>query len=285
MPTFKNSVSGADHAIVGIADKGIGIHGTSSSSTGAGGISESGIGVHGISKTADAVFGSGDKGRGVVGVSGAATGVEGASTSGAGVWGTSENGRGVVGVAKANNAIEGHSTGGAGVFGVSGTGVGIIGKGGLLAARFEGDVEVTGDVRLANADCAEAFDIAEADTVDPGTVMILSEDGLLHQSQGAYDRRVAGIISGAGDYRPGIILDSREAGESRKPIALLGKVFCKVDAGYASVGIGDLLTTSATPGHAMKATDAGKAFGAVIGKALRPLVEGQALIPVLVCLQ
>jgi hypothetical protein len=35
----------------------------------------------------------------------------------------------------------------------------------------------------------------------------------------------------------------------------------------------------------MKATDGTKAFGAVIGKALRVLDSGQALIPILIALQ
>ncbi len=38
-------------------------------------------------------------------------------------------------------------------------------------------------------------------------------------------------------------------------------------------------------GHAMKAENPLKAFGAVIGKALRPLKAGQGLIPVLISLQ
>jgi hypothetical protein len=58
-----------------------------------------------------------------------------------------------------------------------------------------------------------------------------------------------------------------------------------VDAQYGAIAVGDLLTTSPTPGHAMKATDQLQAFGAVIGKALRPLGEGQGLIPVLISLQ
>jgi hypothetical protein len=62
-------------------------------------------------------------------------------------------------------------------------------------------------------------------------------------------------------------------------------VYCKVDADYGQIEVGDLLTTSATPGHAMKATDPSQAFGAVIGKALRPLKEGQALIPILIAMQ
>jgi len=65
----------------------------------------------------------------------------------------------------------------------------------------------------------------------------------------------------------------------------MGKVFCKVDAQTSPVEVGDLLTTSATPGHAMKAEDPTKAFGSVIGKALRPFKEGAGLIPILIALQ
>jgi hypothetical protein len=49
--------------------------------------------------------------------------------------------------------------------------------------------------------------------------------------------------------------------------------------------VGDLLTTSDTPGHAMKTIDPLKAFGAVIGKALTPMDAGRGLIPILVALQ
>src|SRR5262249_54311798 len=156
---------------------------------------------------------------------------------------------------------------------------------GKLAGRFEGDVEVWGDIRLTNADCAEDFDIANADLAEPGTVMVLGEGGILEPSQFAYDKCVAGVISGAGNYKPGIVLDKQGSQQKRKPVALLGKVYCKVDASYGPIEIGDLLTTSPTVGHAMKATDQVKAFGAVIGKALRPLVEGQSLIPILIALQ
>jgi hypothetical protein len=45
------------------------------------------------------------------------------------------------------------------------------------------------------------------------------------------------------------------------------------------------LTTSSVPGHAMKATDRERSFGAVIGKAMSPLEEGQGLVLVLVGLQ
>ncbi|MBN1813894.1 MAG: hypothetical protein JXA14_18805, partial [Anaerolineae bacterium] len=144
----------------------------------------------------------------------------------------------------------------------------------------------TGDIELLNADCAEQFDVCDAQAIKPGTVMVLGIDGKLRQSAAAYDKRVAGIVSGAGDYRPGIVLDRRQsAGNARLPIALLGKVFCWVDADQAPIEVGDLLTSSPTPGHAMKAQDPFQAFGAVIGKALGSLKNGRGLIPVLVSLQ
>jgi hypothetical protein len=81
------------------------------------------------------------------------------------------------------------------------------------------------------------------------------------------------------------VLDRQPQQRQRKPVALLGKVFCKADAQFGPIGVGDLLTTSPTPGHAMRADDTRKAFGAVNGKALRPLAEGQGLIPILIALQ
>lgn len=69
------------------------------------------------------------------------------------------------------------------------------------------------------------------------------------------------------------------------PVALLGKVYCKADAQLSPIEVGDLLTTSPTPGHAMKAENPLAAFGSVIGKALAPLKGGQGLIPILIALQ
>src|SRR5262249_19037417 len=106
------------------------------------------------------------------------------------------------------------------------------------------------------------------------------------ESAMSYDKRVAGVISGAGGYKPGLILDNKQsADDHRVPVALMGKVYCKVDAQYGSIEVGDLLTTSATPGHAMKVQDPMQAFGAVIGKALRSLAKGKALVPILAALQ
>ncbi|MEZ4864884.1 MAG: hypothetical protein R3C14_26460 [Caldilineaceae bacterium] len=176
--------------------------------------------------------------------------------------------------------------------------------------EVNGNILATGDVRLEGADCAEEFDVAAVSTLTPGTVMVIGDEERLQQSTAAYDKRVAGVLSGAGAYRPGIVLDRQTTTQDpsgqdpsgqdpsgqdpsgqdpsiqpRMPLALSGKVYCKVDAHFGPIAVGDLLTTSPTPGHAMKAADAMQAFGAVIGKALRPLPEGQGLIPILIALQ
>ena len=279
------------------------VHGVHKGQEGSGvqGEAEKGTGVVGISKTGVGVFGESQGFEGVHGVShaaghGAVVGFND-QTGGTGVFGTGP-GRGVWGQSTGNDfGVVGNSVGGIGVIGTSQNDVGVHGKGGRLAGFFEGDVEVTGklvtpkstitcfDVIISNADCAEDFNIGADLSVAPGTVMMLGEEAALFPSLHAYDKRVAGVISGAGEYKPGIVLDKQKSDRNRQPVALLGKVFCKVDAQYGAIEVGDLLTTSPTPGHAMKATDHEKAFGAVIGKALRPLSEGQELIPILIALQ
>jgi len=155
----------------------------------------------------------------------------------------------------------------------------------ITKGNASGNISVAGDVLLTGADCAENFDTVEAALIDPGTVVVIDAEGALRQSRMPYDRKVAGVVSGAGDYRHGLLLDKRSSDEGRVPVALVGKVYCKVDAQQSPIEVGDLLTTSPTPGHAMKATEPTKAFGAVIGKALRALPSGSGLIPILVALQ
>jgi hypothetical protein len=70
--------------------------------------------------------------------------------------------------------------------------------------------------------------------------------------------------------------------DGKHPVALTGRVYCWVDASQGAIEPGDLLTTSSTPGHAMKAADAAKAQGAIIGKAMTGLKEGKGLVLVLV---
>jgi hypothetical protein len=143
----------------------------------------------------------------------------------------------------------------------------------------------SGDIVLQNADCAEEFEILDPEHAEPGTVMVIGERGGLRMSEQAYDKRVAGVISGANELRPGIVLGRKPSTGARCPVALVGKVFCKVDAHYGAIEVGDLLTSSPTPGHAMRTSDALRSVGAVLGKALLRFEMGQGVIPILVALQ
>jgi hypothetical protein len=73
--------------------------------------------------------------------------------------------------------------------------------------------------------------------------------------------------------------------EGGQNVALSGRVYVLADAGTGPIKPGDLLTTSDTPGHAMKVADQSKAQGAILGKAMSGLKEGRGLVLVLVTLQ
>ena len=157
----------------------------------------------------------------------------------------------------------------------------------LIIDGKTGNCETSGDIlfRGNGGDCAEEFPVEiDSSRIEPGTVMIVDDTKIDHTltiSKNAYDKRVIGVVSGAGDYNPAIILDKKDS-KNRVPVALIGKVFCKVDASYSPIEIGDLLTTSNTPGCAMKAMDPCSSFGSIIGKALKALAEGIGIIPILV---
>lgn len=137
--------------------------------------------------------------------------------------------------------------------------------------HFTGAITADKDIVLTGADCAERFDVAENKYLEAGTVVVIDRDGTLRESSNAYDKRVAGVVAGAGDYRSAIVMGSRASDHDGTLVALVGKTYCKADASCDSIDVGDLLTASSTPGYAMKASDPNRAFGAVIGKALRSL--------------
>jgi hypothetical protein len=213
--------------------------------------------------------------------------VEGHSNKGDAVFGSGRTGGHFVGSFEGVHAVS-HDPHAAGVAGYNdNSGPGLFGKstGGGPAGYFDGDVIVTGVIRMNRADYAEEFSVADHEEVEPGMVMVLDEIGGVRICREAYDRRVAGVVSGAGHYKPAVILDHIGARPDRLPLALMGKVYCMVDASESPVGVGDLLTTSPVPGHAMRATDPVRAFGSVIGKALQALAGGRGLVPILVRLQ
>ena len=242
-----------------------------------------------------------------------------------GLFAQSEGGRGVVGWSTSSDGIRGQNlntnnygilgspaygvygnSGWAAVYGentnghlgyLGGAGAGVYGEGSLWAGFFSGKVFVDGRATVqvleitGGSDLSEQFDVrATKENFEPSPGMVVSIDpespGNLVVSSRAYDRKVAGIISGAGGVKPGMLMGQKGSkADGTRPVALTGRVYCMADASYGRIEPGDLLTTSQTPGHAMKVTDYRKAPGATLGKAMASLEKGKGLVLVLVSLQ
>ena len=223
-----------------------------------------GTGVHGISNgSGDGVLGQGQqtgvhgKGgvqgvlgeglNGVVGSSSAANasgvwgnntgtgyGVSGSSVTGWGVFGSSQNGQAALfqGKVQIIGDLSAENISGATVHCLNG--LDAIGTFSLTGdATISGNLTVQGDIYLPGADCAEQFDVAEGQQIEPGTVVVIDPKGALRESREAYDKKVAGVVSGAGEYRHALVLDGRPSQGNRVPVALVGKVYCKADAQYS----------------------------------------------------
>ncbi len=109
--------------------------------------------------------------------------------------------------------------------------------------------------------------------VEAGDLLTLDPErpGLLVPATTARDPGVVGIAADAP-----VDVD----GELRVALVETNYAVVKVDAGYGEIRPGDLLTSSFTSGHAMRATEI--VPGTIVGKALEPLETGTGLIKVLV---
>jgi len=160
---------------------------------------------------------------------------------------------------------------------------------GTLNPQAKLDVNGTARVQvleITGADLAEKFPASER--LEPGIVVAIDakNQGKLCVARGAYNQRVAGVVSGANDFAAGAVLGNLPGHEDAPAIALSGRVYVWCDASLEAIQPGSLLTTSDTPGHAMKASDRARSHGAVIGKAMTTLARGErGLVLVLVNLQ
>jgi len=182
-------------------------------------------------------------------------------------------------------------------------------------SELAGDLTVGGEVTTSvltitgGSDLSEQFDVRShaaterrsdeggnaqlaaptSELIQPGMVVSIDADqpGALVVSSKPYDRTVAGVISGAGGVNTGMVMSqSGTIADGKHPVALTGRVWVQCDATTSAIEPGDLLTTSATPGHAMVAADYVAAQGAVIGKAMTRLARGErGLVLTLVNLQ
>jgi len=251
---------------------------------------------------------------------GSATGVLGASntTVGIGVIGRSIDNIGVVGEVTTETRLglgasvgvlgqtvtttgltEGVSglvyspSGTAGVFRNRGGGDILVGEGPNEVHMFrfdgQGNLYLVGILQMnsPNADLAERIESRES--LSAGDVIEIdpTATGLFRKSTTRLSTRVAGIISSA----PAITLASHgdiksgAAGDGRPVLALAGTVPVKVTNEAGSIRVGDLLTTSSTPGFAMRCADRVACIGAILGKALEPLSIQAGVVRALVTLQ
>ena len=160
--------------------------------------------------------------------------------------------------------------------------------GGVYFATGDAEVSVNVLEIRGGSDLAEPFTISGMDEILPGTVVSIDPDnpGNLQVSSTAYDRLVAGCVSGANGVNPGLIMqqEGSEAAGS-VPVALSGRVYCLADAATGPINPGDLLTTAPLPGHLTAVSDFQQAQGAIVGKAMSGLESGQGYVLVLVSLQ
>jgi len=187
-----------------------------------------GAGVFGltVSPGAAGVFGANNSAKGVgVQGSGPEAGLSGFSNSGSGLRANSNQGSAILAASDTGHGLDVFSNKDIAIFAQGGTFSGVF-NGALVvnkaptlnpepnnpATPIDGSIVINdgnlfvnkGDVILGNADCTEDFGISEAREMEPGTVMILNGEEELCESSTPYDRRVAGVISGAGTYKPRI---------------------------------------------------------------------------------
>jgi hypothetical protein len=149
-----------------------------------------------------------------------------------------------------------------------------------------GDVFAT-SYNAGGADFAESFAVKSSELAyAAGDVLVIdpTSNRRLARSSQPYSTLVVGIYS----TKPGVLASQYRQGEIPKseiPLAVVGVVPCKVTAENGAIAAGDLLVTSDKEGFAMKGTDRNRMVGAVVGKALEPLPNGNGVIEVLVTLQ
>lgn len=268
--------------------------------------SSAGTGVYGIATAPGGetrgVYGQSDSfsGRGVYGNAVALTGFtygvygQSSSTSGRGVYGSATAGTGatygVVGDSNSATGYGGYFRNNSPAGGVALYAVTLYGTGSIIEAcsnygapvfrvQRDGNVYADGSFYGGGADYAELLPGAAG--LQPGEVLVIGADGQLAPCTEPYQASVAGVYS----TRPGFV--AGQDGDSPAgpvPLAVMGVVPVKATAGNGPIRPGDLLTSSARPGHAMRA-GAHPPVGTVIGKALEPLADGTGLIKMLVVLQ
>jgi hypothetical protein len=250
---------------------GIGVIGDAAGGIGVKGVSDSGVGIEGVSSSGIGIYGSSTSSHGIQAVSGA-TGVNASALDASGA----DNGIAITGHANTSDSImvltnvsangqiiKGFSSGGA-----------------TLAFQVEsnGNVEAHGSFIPNGVDYADQLP-AQGD-LEPGDVVAMGEDGLLHRATSANESDVAGVYS----TKPGVVGRQEEEQRATIPVALAGVIPVKVTSENGAIRVGDLLVSSSKPGEAMRAP-ANPVPGTVFGKAMQSMDGSTGKIEMLVWLR
>ncbi len=161
---------------------------------------------------------------------------------------------------------------------------------GFQVRRETGDVLTPGafhglDFRAGGADLAEW--VAVSEPAEHGHVLEIDPTtaNTYRLALGPCSVSVAGVVSTA----PGMVLGGELVpssrfevlGEDHAQLALLGVVPVKVTDEGGPIAVGDLLTVSSTPGHAMRWDPENGTPCALVGKALQAHPDGKGVIEVL----
>jgi len=281
--------------VYGKSKNGVGVFGESTSSNAIKGVTDSSslgkAGVRGKNSTSGNYGYLGSKAYGVYGYSNSGTGVYGKHSCGnwgslgsafEGMYASSKTGAGVIGQSTSSCGVIGISSSGIGVGANSSSGnifEGTAGSNTRFKVENDGDVYIDGSYYDTGADFADMFHAVSG--LEPADVLVIGPDGKLARSSQPYSTSVAGVYSTKPGFVGGQGMD--EDTTSKAPLAIVGIVPVKASAENGSICPGDLLTTSSTPGHAMKATE--MRVGTLIGKALESLESGTGTIKMLVTLQ
>lgn len=115
--------------------------------------------------------------------------------------------------------------------------------------------------------------VTVSENVIPGEVLSIDAErpGSLRRADAPLDAGVAGCVAEAPE--------GTDLAAGQALVATSGVVVCLADASFGPIAPGDLLTTSANPGHAARADEAPQ--GAILGKAMEALAVGTGPIRVL----
>ncbi|MBA4372792.1 MAG: hypothetical protein C0402_07990 [Thermodesulfovibrio sp.] len=147
-----------------------------------------------------------------------------------------------------------------------------------------GLVRANGGYLTGGADVAEHIPVLKSPTLADVVEIDPEHEGYFRPAQTPNSTLVAGVISS----NPGLTMNAADpAGdlpEQGPRLALTGRVPVKVSSENGPIRPGDLLVSSSTAGHAMRAL-ANPTPGTIVGKALGSLKQGTGTVEMLIMLR